>query len=119
MSWSKVLAESSLLPGERKVVAVGSRNILVLNHEGTFYAVDNVCPHFKLKMEKGKITPDGTIVCPWHRSEFDLCSGLAKKWTPWPPVVGKIMSIASQSKPLQVFQVRVEEGNIWVEVEQH
>ena len=117
MSWTKVIAEGALSPGDREVVKVGDRKILVLNHEGKLYAVDNVCPHLKLKMKKGKITPDGSIVCPWHRSQFDLCSGEVKEWTPWPPVVGKVMGMASQPKPLPVFPIRVEEGSIWVEVE--
>ncbi|CDN13611.1 MAG: Rieske (2Fe-2S) protein [Richelia sp.] len=117
MSWTKVLAEGALSPGGREVVKVGERKILVLNHEGKLYAVDNVCPHLKLKMKNGKITPDGSIVCPWHRSQFDLCSGEVKEWTPWPPVVGKVMGMASQPKPLPVFPIRVEEGSIWVEFE--
>ncbi|MBR8828893.1 MAG: Rieske (2Fe-2S) protein [Gomphosphaeria aponina SAG 52.96 = DSM 107014] len=116
MSWTKVMAVDALQPGGREVVKVGDRQILVLNHEGKLYAMDSICPHLKLSMKKGKITPEGAIVCPWHRSAFDLCSGEVKEWTPWPPLVGKAMGLVSKEKALPIFSTRVEEGSIWVEV---
>ncbi len=116
MSWTKVLSSNALTPGSREVVKVGEKSILLLNHNGQLYAVDNACPHLKLSLKKGKITEDGAIVCPWHRSTFDLCTGEIKDWTPWPPVVGKAMGLMGKQKPLSVFPVRVEEGSIWVDV---
>ncbi|PMB04113.1 (2Fe-2S)-binding protein [Fischerella thermalis CCMEE 5198] len=115
MSWTKVLAADALSPGAREVVKVGSRKILLLNHEGQVYAVDNACPHLKLSLKKGKIV-DGAIVCPWHRSAFDLCTGEVKDWIAWPPVVSKAMSVVSREKTLPVYPVRVEDGSIWVDV---
>ncbi|MCP6761449.1 MAG: Rieske (2Fe-2S) protein [Fischerella sp. CENA71] len=115
MSWTKVLASDALSPGARQVVTVGSRKILLVNHEGQFYAVDNACPHLKLSLKKGKIL-DGAIVCPWHRSAFDLSTGDAKEWITWPPVVSKAMGMVSQEKQLPVYPVRVEDGSILVDV---
>lgn len=117
MSWTKVLSEDALKPESREVVKVGDNSILLLNHEGKLYAVSNVCPHLKLSLKKGKITADGAIVCPWHRSEFDLCSGEVKNWTPWPPVVGKAMAMMSKPQALSIFPVRVEDGSIWINLE--
>ncbi|MGK7878300.1 MAG: Rieske (2Fe-2S) protein [Xenococcaceae cyanobacterium] len=117
MSWTKVLPQDELGEGVRKVVKVGERNILLLKHEGQLYAVDNVCPHLKLPLKKGKVTEDGAIVCPWHRSAFDLCTGDVKKWSPWPPGVGKVMGLISREKALPIFPTRVEEGSIWVDLE--
>ncbi|MBF2005265.1 MAG: Rieske (2Fe-2S) protein [Chlorogloeopsis fritschii C42_A2020_084] len=118
MSWTKVLSADALSPGGRQVVKVGNRNILLLNHEDQLYAVENACPHLKLSLKKSKVTEDGAIVCPWHRSAFDLRTGEVKEWITWPPVVGKAMSMVSQQKVLPVFPVRVEEGSIWVDVEE-
>jgi nitrite reductase/ring-hydroxylating ferredoxin subunit len=115
MSWTKVLAADALSPGAREVVKVGSRKILLVNHEGQLYAVDNACPHLKLSLKKGKIV-DGAIVCPWHRSAFDLCTGEVKDWIVWPPVVSKAMGVVSREKTLPVYPVRVEDGSIWVDV---
>jgi nitrite reductase/ring-hydroxylating ferredoxin subunit len=117
MSWTNVLPADSLPSGARQVVKIGKRTILLLNHDGQLKAVDNICPHLKLPLKKGKITEDGAIVCPWHRSAFDLCTGAVKVWTPWPPGVGKVLGIVSPEKALPTFNVRVQEGSIWVEVE--
>ncbi len=116
MSWTKVLSADSLSENERKVVKVGQHNILLLHHENQLIAVDNKCPHLKLSLKKGKITEDGAIVCPWHKSAFDLCTGEVKEWTPWPPLVGKALGMISASKTLSVFPVKVEAGSIWVEL---
>jgi nitrite reductase/ring-hydroxylating ferredoxin subunit len=116
MGWTKACAVDALAPGARQVVKVGDRKILLLNQAGTLHAVDNVCPHMKLPMQKGKI--DGcNIVCPWHRSSFDLNTGEVGTWTPFPPVVGKMLGSMSPPKPLAVFPTRIEDGSIWVEVE--
>jgi nitrite reductase/ring-hydroxylating ferredoxin subunit len=115
MSWTKVLSVDALAPGVRQVVKVGDRSILVINHDGQLHAVDSRCPHLKLSMKKGKITSDGTIACPWHRSSFDLCTGEVKEWITWPPVVNKAMGMVSKEQALPVFPIRVEEGSIWVD----
>jgi nitrite reductase/ring-hydroxylating ferredoxin subunit len=117
MTWTKVLASDALGVGERQVVKVNDRNVLLINNNGQIYAVDNLCPHLKLPMKKGKITADGSmIVCPWHKSAFNLCTGEVGEWTPWPPVVGKVMGMVSSEKPLPVFATRIEDGSIWVEI---
>jgi nitrite reductase/ring-hydroxylating ferredoxin subunit len=117
MSWTKVLPVEALSVGVRQVVKVGDRSILLLNHSSQIYAIDNACPHLKLSMKKGKVTEDGAIICPWHRSAFDLRTGDVKEWTPWPPAIGKVFGMVSSQKALSVFPVRVEEESIWVDVE--
>lgn len=116
MVWTKVLAQEALPAGSRQVVKVEQQNLLLLNQDGTIYAVSNVCPHLKLPMAKGKITPEGEIVCPWHRTAFKLCSGEVTAWTPFPPVVGKVLGMIASEKNLDVFPTKVEEGSIWVEI---
>ena len=115
MGWTKILAESDLPDGSRQVVKVDGRKIVVLKHEGKIHAVDNACPHLKLSIRKGKIV-DGAIVCPWHRSAFDLQSGAAREWTPFPPGIGKVMGLMSNEKGLPIFATKVEEGSVWVDV---
>lgn len=115
MAWTKILAANTLSPGTREVVKVGNRNILVLNHENQLYAVENTCPHLKLPLKSGKIE-GGAIVCSFHRSAFDLNTGEVKTWCPWPPGVGKLLSMVSQQKNLPVFPLRVEDGNILIDV---
>ncbi len=116
MTWTKVIEESQLPSDTRQVVKRDNYSLLLLNHHGQLYAVDNRCPHLKLPLKKGKITEDGAIVCPWHRSAFDLCSGAVKAWTPWPPVVGQAMAMMSKEAKLPTFPIKVEAGSIWVDL---
>lgn len=116
MGWTKVLAVADLNPGDRQVVSVGNQKILLLNHGGEYFAVDNRCPHLKLKMQKGKVSDDCTITCPWHRSVFSLKTGEVVTWTPWPPVVGQVLGKVSEPKPLPTFATRVEDDSLWVDV---
>jgi nitrite reductase/ring-hydroxylating ferredoxin subunit len=117
MSWTKVLSVEALSDGTRQVVKVGDKSILLLNNASQIYAIENACPHLKLSMKKGKVTEDGAIICPWHRSAFDLKTGNVKEWISWPPVVGKAMGMISTQKSLAVFPVRIAEESIWVELE--
>jgi nitrite reductase/ring-hydroxylating ferredoxin subunit len=116
MGWTKACAVDALAPGDRQVVKVGNRKILVLNEGGALYALDNQCPHMKIPMKNGKIK-DCNIVCPLHRSSFDLKTGAAIEWTPFPPGVGKVLAAISKPKAIAVFPTRIEDGNIWIEVE--
>lgn len=116
MGWEKAVSVDDLPADSRKVVELGGTKILLLNHGGEVYAIDNRCPHLKLSLKKGKVTADGAIVCPWHRSAFELSSGKATVWTPWPPVVGKAMAMVSQPKDLPTYPTKIESGQIMVEV---
>jgi nitrite reductase/ring-hydroxylating ferredoxin subunit len=115
MAWTKVLAETALPVGKREVVKVGKRNILLVNDENQLYAVNSSCPHMKLPLKNGKVE-NGVIVCPLHRSAFDLRTGQVQDWCPWPPVVGKLLSAISPAQELPVFPLRVEDGNILVDL---
>ncbi|KGF73436.1 (2Fe-2S)-binding protein [Neosynechococcus sphagnicola sy1] len=118
MNWVKVLAEVELPQDARKVVKAEKRTILLLHHGGQIYAMENACPHLKLPLQGGKVTADNAIVCPWHHSAFDLLSGNVKDWCPWPPGVGKVLAMVSKEKALTVFPTRLEEGSIWVGLEE-
>ncbi len=114
MNWIKVLPQDELPPNGRKVVKVEQRAILLLHHDNEIYAVENSCPHLRLPMQKGKLTEDGAIICPFHRSAFDLRTGNIKEWSTFPPGVGKVLGMIAKEKALPVFPTRVDEGSIWV-----
>jgi len=117
MTWTTALAANDLAPGARQVVKLDERSLLLLNESGTIHAVDSVCPHLKLSLKKGKITANGgSLVCPWHRSEFDLTTGSVSKWCPFPPVVGSVLGKISSEKTLGIYPTKVEDGQILVDV---
>ena len=67
----------SLPPGSALAVDVGSLRLAVFNVGGTYYAVDDECPHSGGPLSEGDL--DGTRVeCPWHGAVFDLTDGSVK-----------------------------------------
>ena len=113
MEWERVLRQEELAEGGRQVVDVGGQAILLLRDEGQVYAVASACPHLRLPLKGAKIK-DGTLECPWHHSVFDLETGDAVAWSPWPPAVGRVLGAISREKALPVFPTRIEDG--WISV---
>ena len=118
MNWVKALSSSELPEGARQVVRIAERDVLLINLKGQVIAVDNRCPHMGASLALGRVTDDGTIICRRHHSTFDLRTGDVKAWAPWPPAVGRVLGVISREKPLPTFQTKVEDGSIWVSVEE-
>jgi nitrite reductase/ring-hydroxylating ferredoxin subunit len=117
MNWIKALAQDKLPEGERQVVEIEDRSILLIHHQGQFYALDSRCPHMRLPL-KGAVIEGDTLTCPWHHSAFDLRTGNVKQWSPWPPAVGRMLGALSREKVLPLYPTKVEEGSIWVGIEE-
>jgi nitrite reductase/ring-hydroxylating ferredoxin subunit len=117
MGWEKTIAVSELPDGGRKVVTVDSKPVLLINHCNKYYAISSTCPHWGLPLELGRLTDDCGIICPWHRSGFDLDTGDVKAWAPWPPGLGLVLGATSRKKVLPTFATRVEDGAIWVSLD--
>lgn len=116
MTWTQALGVKDLAPGTRQVVKLGGRSLLLLNESGTIHAVNNICPHLKFPLKKGKVTADGSLVCPLHRSEFDLATGNVNQWCPFPPVVGNVLGKISSPKNLTVYPTKLEGDQIFVDL---
>ncbi len=117
MKWIDVAEDARLKEGEREVVEVEGKSILLIRHRGEVYAIGARCPHMGAPLKNGRIADDGSIVCPLHRSAFDLRTGDVKEWTPWPPAVGKVLGAVRREHALPVYPVRVEDGRIWIGIE--
>lgn len=114
MQWVKVLKATELADNTRRVVEVREHKILLLMLQGQVYAVLNSCPHMGVSLHKGTVTEEHTIVCPFHHSAFDLKTGEVKEWSPWPPVVGKLMGKVRPEQPLRTFPTKIEQDAIWI-----
>ena len=77
MSLTKVADKSEVAVGECKLVQVGDEQITVLNVDGEYYAIANMCTHRGGPLSEGDIK-DGTVTCPWHGAKFDVTTGLAQ-----------------------------------------
>ncbi|MDU0459031.1 MAG: Rieske (2Fe-2S) protein [Geobacteraceae bacterium] len=58
----------------KKVVTVSGREILLINIKGSFFAVENECPHQGSPLG-GAVVKDGYISCPRHGYRFSLADG--------------------------------------------
>ena len=74
MALTRVAAVQEVPPGRGKQVKVGNKTIALFNVAGTFYAIDDTCPHRGGPLSEGEV--EGTAVtCPWHAASFDLTTG--------------------------------------------
>jgi nitrite reductase (NADH) small subunit/3-phenylpropionate/trans-cinnamate dioxygenase ferredoxin subunit len=89
---------AEIVPGSSKTVVVEGREIAVFNVGGTFYAIENYCPHQGASLAEGWL--DGTtITCPWHAWCFNLTDGT--------------MTLGAFAR-VDPYDVRVEEGQVSV-----
>lgn len=72
----KVASRSEISPGTGKVVEVSGKTLAIFNCDGTFYALQNTCPHRGGPLGEGSLSGT-TVTCPWHAWEFNVTSGVS------------------------------------------
>lgn len=70
----KVAHIDDLKPGQAKAIAVADLRIALFNVAGTYYAVEDYCPHKGAPLASGMVG-GGTVSCEWHGATFELDSG--------------------------------------------
>jgi 3-phenylpropionate/trans-cinnamate dioxygenase ferredoxin subunit len=59
------------LPGQRKLIFIDGRSIVIFNIDGTLHAIDNSCPHDGRSLASRQL--DGSVLRrPAHSLRFDL-----------------------------------------------
>lgn len=93
--------EESELPqdGMRRVEVDGVGVLLSRVANGEVCAIAATCNHFSGPLDQGEREGD-TVVCPWHGSRFDLCTGM--------PIDGPAIF------PQSTYETRIHEGKIEV-----
>jgi nitrite reductase (NADH) small subunit len=72
--WHKLTATADMPPGTAREFTVAGRIVALFNVDGTFYALDGVCPHAGGPLGEGQL--NGRVVtCPWHGWQFDVTTG--------------------------------------------
>jgi 3-phenylpropionate/trans-cinnamate dioxygenase ferredoxin subunit len=67
-------AVGELVPGQRKLVFIDGRSVVLFNVDGALHAIDNSCPHNGASLASGQL--DGCMLrCPAHGLRFDLRTG--------------------------------------------
>ncbi|MCC6714755.1 MAG: non-heme iron oxygenase ferredoxin subunit [Gammaproteobacteria bacterium] len=97
--WVDVATTEELPPGARRVVDVDGVQILVVNLDGEFFALEDVCTHDGTPIDEGDIHGD-EITCPRHGARFCLRTGEAL--------------CAPAYEPIPTFPVRIRAGILQV-----
>lgn len=99
-NYVKVARAADIAPGEKKIVEVDGVLVVVVNLDGRFFAVEDVCTHDGGPLGEGRL--DGCeLICPRHGARFDVRTGAATRL----PAV----------EPVPTYKVRVEDGDVLVE----
>src|SRR5579863_6202688 len=81
---------------------VNGVNLILVWHEGRPVACERACPHEQADLSGGHISA-GRLVCPHHAASFDLNDGaISDGWS---------------SRPLRIYPVRLEQREVWVQVD--
>jgi nitrite reductase/ring-hydroxylating ferredoxin subunit len=76
MAFTKVAAVQELPDGSSRQVQVKGKTIALFNEGGTYYAIDDTCPHRGAPLWEG-VVEGGEVTCPWHAARFSLTTGAA------------------------------------------
>lgn len=101
-SFIRVASESDVPPNTLLSVEVGDIRVCLANADGHIYAFKDNCTHRDFPLSAGEID-DGTVECTWHGARFDMATGRATRL----PAI----------KPVRTFEVRVENGDILIAVD--
>jgi|ERR1041385_4485921 nitrite reductase/ring-hydroxylating ferredoxin subunit len=71
----KVANADSFPPGHAACCEVLGQRIALFNVEGTFYAINDICPHSGGPLSEGFVKGT-TVSCPWHGAAFNLTTGM-------------------------------------------
>ncbi len=70
----RVAAVADVPAGKAIAVRVEDRSVALFNHEGTFYATDNQCPHMGYPLIRGRAR-NGVLQCDWHGWSYAMAGG--------------------------------------------
>ncbi len=70
---------SDFPPDKMQKISVDGKDVLVLNLDGSYYAIDDTCTHMGASLAEGKLE-GSTVICGWHGANFDCKSGKLEKF---------------------------------------
>jgi nitrite reductase (NADH) small subunit len=97
--WVPAGDAAAISKARKVVVEHDGHQVLVLAHEGEFYAFANLCIQRQRELSKGMIF-NGKLICPGHQWAFELGTG----WE----------AVKEQCQP--VYPVRVVDGVVEIDL---
>ena len=102
MAFRKIATLDELWSGEMMGLQCEGQPVLLVNVDGTVRAYADVCPHLGSRLSEGSLNRN-VLACATHGWEFDVQSG---------------QGLNPRVACLQSFAVLVENGDIFVDVNQ-
>jgi 3-phenylpropionate/trans-cinnamate dioxygenase ferredoxin component len=102
VAFERVAAEAELADAQPKQVDVGGLPVCLVRLGGDVHAILDVCSHQDYPLHEGYVFGK-SIECALHGSTFDLDTGRPES--------------LPATKPVPVYPVRVEDGEVHVDVE--
>ena len=101
--WETVARVSDLAPGQMMYVEVDEDPVCLINLNGEFFALCDICTHQDASLSDGEVIGD-EIECPLHGGAFDIRTGSPTSFPVVTPVEtyrvrvsGDLIEIASRS----------------------
>ena len=73
--WVRAVSKDDVVRRGVMIYRHRGRQIAIFNHDGSFYACNNRCPHEGYPLSEGTIDGGCMLTCNWHNWKFDLSSG--------------------------------------------
>jgi 3-phenylpropionate/trans-cinnamate dioxygenase ferredoxin component len=98
-----IVGKASDIPsGKMQKVTADGKEILVVNVNGNFYAMDDTCTHAGASLSEGTLEGD-IVTCGWHGAKFDCKAA-------------KLHAFPAKIKDLNSYKVVVESENVFLEL---
>ena len=101
MAFQKVASLDDLWSGEMTAVSVEGQHILLVNIDDIIRSYADVCPHMRTRLSQGSLQ-GRVLTCATHHWQFDARTG---------------RGINPEAACLEEFPVRIENGDIWVDLD--
>jgi nitrite reductase/ring-hydroxylating ferredoxin subunit/uncharacterized membrane protein len=100
-AWTPVAEESDVPARGALVVRAGDTEIALFRQNGWICGIAERCTHRGGPLHEGEVT-NGRVTCPWHGSEFDVCSGSVLR--------------GPATAPQHAYETRVQDGTVEVRI---
>ena len=95
----KVAKTTELPEGEMKLIEIDDERILLVNVDGSYYAIDDTCTHAECPLSEGYLENE-IVECSCHGAQFNVKTGEVAR----PPAFENLIA----------YPVKVEEEDILI-----
>ena len=92
---------TDIISGQMKKISSDENEIVIININGDYFAIDDTCTHAGGSLSEGKLD-DSTIICDWHGAQFDCKNG-------------KLLKFPAKINDLKSYKIVIESDKIFVE----